>query len=101
VEGELQLHAFLTLALTEGQWVVGFMLNRFILRKESLIPIRLERGWAPEPIWTRCLREEPLLVIESRSSARSMSLCWLDLLNRPFNLKYWVLILVCGCITWK
>jgi hypothetical protein len=55
---------FLTSALDGGEWSVSRL-----GRKESPVPIVLEAGWVPEPVWRVSGREESLALAENRTPA--------------------------------
>jgi hypothetical protein len=48
---EVQLHAYLTLALDECEWS-ALCTSHLTLRKEPPVPIGDKTGWASEPVWT-------------------------------------------------
>jgi hypothetical protein len=55
---KIQLRTFLTSALDGGEWSV-LRPGRVTAWKEPLIPVWLEAGWAPEPVWTRRPKRNP------------------------------------------
>jgi hypothetical protein len=46
----VQLHSFLSSALDGREWSAS-CLGRFTPAEENHVPIELEAGWAPEPVW--------------------------------------------------
>jgi hypothetical protein len=57
VEVGLELHSFLTLTLDGG--VVSFT-PRPLYPERTPTPIGQQAWWAPEPVWTRRVKEEKL-----------------------------------------
>jgi hypothetical protein len=51
-------HSYLTLALDGGEWSASCPSRALPPGKGPLVPIGLEAGWAPEPVWTQGLEEK-------------------------------------------
>jgi hypothetical protein len=64
-------YSYLTSALDGGEWSASRPGRALPLGKGPPLPILQEAGWAPEPVWTQRLEENPLPLsgIEPRSSS--------------------------------
>jgi hypothetical protein len=56
----VQVETFLTSALDGGQWSASRP-AALAPRREAPVPIGMEAGWAPDPVWTLWSREESLI----------------------------------------
>jgi hypothetical protein len=73
---DVQIHVFLTSALTGGQRTTSRP-GHFTSGKETPVPTGEKHGWAPEPVWTLWRKIIPFTGLELRSlirPARSQSL---------------------------
>jgi hypothetical protein len=64
-------YSFLTSALNGGEWSASRPGHALPAGKGPLVPTGQEAGWAPEPVWTQRLEENPLSLsgIESQLSS--------------------------------
>jgi hypothetical protein len=64
-------YSFLTSTLEGGEWSAARPGRALPPGKEPPVPIVQEAGWAPEPVWTQRLEENPLPLsgIEPRPSS--------------------------------
>jgi hypothetical protein len=64
-------YSYLTSVLDVGEWSVSRPGRALPPGKEPPVPIEQEAEWAPEPVWTQRLEENPLHLsgIEPRSSS--------------------------------
>jgi hypothetical protein len=65
--GGVEIHIFLASALVGGEWSASRPC-RFPPGKEPPVPILLEVGWTPEPVWT-IWRSENIYLTGTRTSA--------------------------------
>jgi hypothetical protein len=65
-------YSFKTSALDGGKWSASLPGRALPPEKGPPVPIVQEAGWAPEPVWTKRLEENPLPLpgIETRSPGR-------------------------------
>jgi hypothetical protein len=63
--------------------MVNFTLWQFYARERTSVPIELEAGWAPEPIWTFRKREKSLDSIGIRTPDRQLR----SLVTKPTELS--------------
>jgi hypothetical protein len=70
-ERSYSCYSFLTSALEGGEWSASRPGRALPPGKEPPVPIVQEAGWAPEPVWTQRLEENPLPLsgIEPRPSS--------------------------------
>jgi hypothetical protein len=72
-----------------GNWVKHLIILNLGTKWGGVVSVKLEAGWAPEPVWTQNLEENPLLLSEIEPRSSSIKNKYLVVFNMCDNNECW------------